>query len=255
MTRWREKLLAFTVHFAATAVLALLAAALIFLAWFPAPFHDMMGGTELFLLVVGCDIVLGPLISLVIYDSRKPRRELVLDYSIVAVLQLAALGYGIWVVSGARPVYVAWVGDRYEAVAAADLADEDLAEARDPAFRRRPSWGPELVATRVPAAEREDALFGALDGKDVHVRPRFYVAWDKELESLRRRAKPLDELIAKQPAAAPLVEAARKDLDVPADQLRWAPIRCRKGFWTVLVDLRSGKPVRYVPVDPYADIL
>lgn len=252
MIRWREKLLAFTVHFAATAVLALLAAALIFLAWFPAPFHEMMGGTELFLLVVACDIVLGPLLSLVIYDSRKPRRELLLDYTVVGVLQLAALGYGIWVVSGARPAYVAWVGDRYEAVAARDLADADLAEARDPAFRRRPAWGPELVATRVPAAERDDALFGALQGKDVHLRPRFYVPWDTQLEGLRRRTQPLDVLVARQPAAAPLLEDARSGLDVPADQLRWAPIRCRRGFWTVLVDLRSGRPVRYLPIDPYA---
>ena len=88
---WREKFIATAIHFGVTLALAACAAALIFLVWFPDPFETMIGGTELFMLVVGCDLALGPLISLVIYDSRKSRRELVTDYSIVGTVQLAAL--------------------------------------------------------------------------------------------------------------------------------------------------------------------
>ena len=75
MIVWRERFLAFAIHFLVTLVLAAIAAALIFLVWFPDPFQTMVGGTELFELVVVCDLALGPLISLVIYDSRKARRE------------------------------------------------------------------------------------------------------------------------------------------------------------------------------------
>ena len=85
-----------------------IAAALIFLVWFPAPFATMVGGTELFMLVVGCDLVLGPLLSLVIYDPRKTRLALVIDYSIVGAVQLATLIYGVYIVAGTRPVYVAF---------------------------------------------------------------------------------------------------------------------------------------------------
>jgi hypothetical protein len=251
MIRWREKLLAFAIHFAVTAAVATAAAALIFLVWYPEPFHDMMGGTELFLLVVGSDLVLGPLLSLVIYDGRKTRGKLLFDYGVVAVLQLAALAYGVYVVRGARPVWIAWVGDRYEVVSAADLAEADLAEARDPAFRRRPGWGPQLVAVEVPAAERNEALFAALEGKDVHLRPRFYVTYDSRLGQLRQRALPVAELLRRHPEAAPRIEAARKGLDVPEEELRWQPVRCRQGFWTALIDLRSSQPVRYLPIDPY----
>jgi hypothetical protein len=42
-----------------TLTFAACAAALIFLVWFPRPFATMIGGTELFMLVVGCDLVLG----------------------------------------------------------------------------------------------------------------------------------------------------------------------------------------------------
>ena len=61
MINWREKFVAFAIHFGVTATLGACAAALIFLVWFPRPFATMIGGTELFLLVVGCDLALGPL--------------------------------------------------------------------------------------------------------------------------------------------------------------------------------------------------
>ena len=116
MIVWRDKLLAFGVHFIATALLAAAAAALIFLVWFPAPFDEMVGGAKLFVLVVGCDLALGPLISLVIYNRAKSRRQLVIDYTIVAVVQLAAMSYGVWVMAASRPVYVAFSTDRLEVV-------------------------------------------------------------------------------------------------------------------------------------------
>ena len=68
-----------------TLLLGAIAAALIFIVWFPDPFQTMVGGTKLFELVVVCDLVLGPLISLVIYDSSKARWKIVMDYCIVGV--------------------------------------------------------------------------------------------------------------------------------------------------------------------------
>ena len=76
----------------------------------------MVGGTKLFELVVVCDLVLGPLISLVIYDSTKARGKLIMDYSIIGAIQLAAMIYGVYIVAGTRPVYVAFNKDRIEVV-------------------------------------------------------------------------------------------------------------------------------------------
>jgi hypothetical protein len=33
--------------------------------------------------------------------------------------------------------------------------------------------------------------------------------------------------------------------------VRWLPVRHIKGFWTALIDTQSGRPVAYVPFDPY----
>jgi len=251
MIVWREKFVATGIHFLVTLGLAACAAALIFLVWFPDPFETMIGGTELFMLVVGCDLALGPLISLVIYNSRKSRRELITDYSIVGAVQIAALAYGVFILAGTRPVYVAFSTDRLEVVTAREINGEELAAAKTQLYASLPLTGPRLVAIEVPAADRQDALTKSLEGHEEHVRPRFYVPYEKQLEQIRARAKTLEELEKTHPQGKPLLDAARARLTVPAARVRWLLVHHSKGFWTVLIDTENGKPLTYVDFDPY----
>lgn len=251
MILWREKFLATGIHFLVTLALAACAAAVIFLVWFPDPMQTMIGGTELFMLVVGCDLALGPLISLVVYNSRKSRRKLVFDYTVIGILQIASLIYGVYVVAGTRPVYVAFNADRLEIVLAHDLFDKELAAARDPAYATVPFTGPKLVGIEVPAADQEDALFESVRGNEEHMRPKFYVAYETKLPAILKYAKTLDELKKRFPASAPLLDAAMREITVPAERVRWLPVHHFRGFWTALIDMDNGKPIAYVDFDPY----
>lgn len=248
---WREKFIATGIHFLVTLMLAACAAALVFLVWFPDPFQTIIGGTELFMLVVGCDLVLGPLISLVIYNSRKSRRKLVFDYVVVGILQITALIYGVSVLSGSRPVFVAFSVDRLEIVTAREITDKELAAVSRPGFAKLSITGPRLVGIDVPEAERTDALFEALKGNDIYLRPKFFVPYEAMLAEIRKRARPISSLTARKPASAPLIEAAIGDTKLPADRIQWVPAHHNKGFLTALIDVDSGKPVGYVAVDPY----
>jgi hypothetical protein len=253
MILWREKFLATGIHFLVTLALAACAATLIFLVWFPDPLETMVGGTELFMLVVGCDLVLGPLVSLVIYDSRKSRRKLIFDYTVVGTLQIASLVYGVFILAGTRPVYVAFSFDRLEIVSARDIADKELAAARDPVYSKLPLTGPRLVAVVVPDADHNDALFESLNGNEEHARPRFYVRYETQLPKIRERAKALGELEKRLPASKPLLDAAMRDVRIPTERVRWLPVHHFRGFWTALIDINDGKPVAYVDFDPYGD--
>ena len=251
MINWREKFRAFAIHFLVTAVLGACAAALIFFVWFPSPFATMVGGTELFLLVVGCDMALGPLISLVIYNSRKSRRELITDYTIIGAVQLAALVYGVYIVAGTRPVYVAFSKDRIEVVTAREIDKRELAAARNPAYADLPLTGMRFVAIQVPAEDQQDALFQSVAGNEEHQRPKFYAPYETALDEIRRRAQPVAALAAKFPEAAPLLQAAMRRVKLPAERVRWLPVNHRMGFWTALVDTQDGKPIGWVAFDPY----
>lgn len=251
MIVWREKFVAFAIHFGATLALGACAAALIFLVWFPAPLATMIGGTELFMLVVGCDLALGPLLSLVVYNSRKSRFKLVFDYVVIGLLQVGAMSYGVYIVSGTRPVYIANVGDRIEIVSARDIAEKELADARDPRYASLPITGPKLVYIDVPAAEHDDAMFESLNGNEEHMRPRYYVPYERGLEALRKNVKTVEQLEKKFPKSTPLIEDALRSIDVPRDRVGTLPVHHRLGFWTVLVDTTTGKPLAWVDFDPY----
>jgi hypothetical protein len=250
MIVWREKFRAVLLHFLATLSMAVVAAALIFLVWYPDPFETMLGGTRFFMLITVCDLVLGPLTSLIIYNSKKTRRALVFDYTVVGLVQLAAFAYGVMSIAHARPVYIAFVKDRFEVVIAEDLADKDL-QAAQPPYRTRPKWGPVLIGTQRPTTREEinDLVMSAMEGKDLQNFPRYFVPYDKVADRVKQASQPMEKLYKHAPAARPLV--ADEKLSVPEAQLRWLPIRGIRSFWTVLVDANTGKVLAYIPIDPY----
>jgi len=250
---WREKVSAAAIHLVFTSLAACVAAALIFFIWFPNPFSKMVGGTQLFLLVISCDLALGPVISLVIFNSRKKRAELIRDYMIVGILQLGALIYGVSIVADSRPAYVAFTKDRFEVVAAAELDDNDLREAMEDVFKSRSWTGPLLVGVQFPVdiKERNELLFSAVAGKDAQLMPKYYRPYESMVTTVKNKAQPISILIASHKKSEKAVDAAVKDLDIPAEKLGWLPVRHRFGFWTVLIDMDTGYPVKYLPIDPY----
>ncbi len=105
------------VHFLGSVLVAGLSAGLVFGLWYPAPYGALAGGLFLWGLMATVDVVCGPLLTLVVFDQRKPRRELKRDISFIVLFQLAALSYGLYSVAQARPIYLA-----YEEIAFASSA-------------------------------------------------------------------------------------------------------------------------------------
>jgi len=60
--------------------------------------------------------VLGPLITFVKFDWSKKRHEILFDLSIIVVIQIGALVYGIATTDGQRPVAIVLSGDIFSSV-------------------------------------------------------------------------------------------------------------------------------------------
>lgn len=239
------------IHLALSAAVGAVAAVLVFALWYPSPYRDISGGRELFTLVITIDIVVGPLITLLVYDRRKPRAELARDLGVVALLQVAALAYGLHSVALARPAVVALEGSRLRVVRAIDLADADLSLA--PEGLRALSWtGPQLVATRAPRPEEAlEAIDRGLAGEDIGMRPAFWRAPSATGDAFARAAKPLDALAQRDAPTRERVQAAAAATGLARDQLGYLPILARRTDWTALVDRRSGTVVGFVNVDGF----
>ena len=234
---WKDRLKASGIHFASSLVLALLAALLVFGLWYPYPYRELSGGRELFLLVVGVDVVCGPLLTMVLFNTAKPRAELWRDLGLVALIQLGALGYGLGTVWVARPLFLVQEIDRFKVIAAPDLNDASVAAL--PAALQ-PGWwsGPLTVAIREPkdAQERDKVLFESIQGgRDYAERPEFYLPYESAaaLKSLQR-AKPLSVFLQKQASQQIVAQALAAEKGANIAQWLYLPVVARQEWVAVL---------------------
>lgn len=239
LSRWQAAGLHFLICVAIAAVVVTLMLAL----WYPGALFEASGGNTLLFILVGVDVTLGPLLTLIVFRAGKPGMKF--DLAMIALVQIAALVYGGYIVFVARPAFVVFVKDRFEVVSAADLEPEDLAAAKYPQFRRVPLGGPELAAADMPAdpAERTKVVLAAMAGRDMQHFPRLYVPFAERRGEVLARAKPLAALRADTEVTQAIDEylagAGAGAKDQPALLLR-----TRFAWLVVLVDPRTAEPVR-----------
>jgi hypothetical protein len=254
---WRDRLRASGIHLGISLAIALAAAALVFGLWYPYPYREISGGRDLFMIVVAVDVVMGPLITLAIFNRAKPRAELRRDLAIVGLLQLAALGYGLWTVLQARPVYMAFEGDRFRVVHAVDVPAEWLPKAPE-GLRQLPMAGPGLVGVRPFANNNEqaEAVLAELSGVFLGTRPDLWQPFAQSRERVLAASKPVTTLRQRYPAEASnidqaLAAAADADRSVAPDQWRVLPLVGRQLLWTAVIHPQTGEPVAYLPLDSF----
>jgi hypothetical protein len=243
-------------HFAGSLLVAFIVAALVFGVWFPYPYRQLAGGTELFFLIMGVDIVCGPLLTFVLFNPAKPKRELFMDLSLVVILQLAALAYGIWTVHQARPLYLVHEVDRFKTIAMADLGTAEQVSqelAKLPVVLQPQLFkGPQTVGLRdASKEEREKVMFESVQGgRDYGERPGFYVAYDAaQAAKAYAKAKPLENFAKKHPSKLADIDKLQTQAGADAKLLRYLPSIARQDWVAVLNP--QGAIVGYVQGDGF----
>jgi len=244
-------------HFLGSVLVAALAAALVFLVWYPHPYGLLSGGLHLFLILVSVDVVCGPLLTLVLFNPKKPRRELVTDMGLVVLIQLAALGYGLHTVYQARPLFLVHEVDRFRVITLPDYGDVDVSEAiarLDAPLRPHPFKGPVTVGIRDPkdAKERQDVMLeSTLGGRDYAQRPEFYIPYDAAYQAKAlARAKPLPRFIEQYPGTTGEAADLLRKRGVPVGDALFLPV-LHKQEWVAVLD-ESARILGFLPGDGFA---
>ena len=206
MTRYKASAL----HLLGSASVLFLSFSVIYWVWYPGRLFSAVGGVELLRLLVCVDLVLGPLIMLIIFDAKK--KLIKLDVAIVLVCQLGFLGYGVHTIFVARPVYLAFVNDRFYMVRANEIASADQVKATDPTFKSMPYFGPVIVGTQEPsdAKTRNEIVFGSLSGMGIQNLPQYFVSYAKILPQVQAALKTSAELKLIEPEIRPKLQAIEK---------------------------------------------
>lgn len=115
----KYRIQAFLIHMALSILVLSVALALVAFVWYPAPLFWADGGREVIQLIAFVDVVLGPLLTLIVF--QKGKKSLKFDLSVIAAIQLFALAYGVMTMYQQRPVFVAFAVDKFYTVAAAQV--------------------------------------------------------------------------------------------------------------------------------------
>ncbi len=252
MQNWKGRLRASGIHLGISLCIAALAAALVFGFWYPYPYREISGGRELFFLVVVVDVIMGPLITLVIFNRAKPRRELLMDFTAVGFLQFAALGYGLWTVFAARPVHLVFEYTRMSVVHAIEVDDDLLAKA-PPSLQKLPLTGPTVIALRPfkNPAEEFDATRAALNGVSLATRSDLWQVYEAARAEVLKEAKPAAALRERFSSQAVQIDHAIAATARPVTGLRYLPLLGRNTAWTVLLDAETAEPLGFLPLDSF----
>jgi hypothetical protein len=249
---WADRLKASALHMAFSLCIATLAALLVFAIWYPNPYRDISGGRELFLLLVAVDVILGPLITLAVFNRNKPSRELRRDLAIVAVIQLAALGYGLWTVAVARPVHIVFEYKNFRVVHAIDVPPELLPQTPD-GIDALPLAGPTLLGLRPfkDNKERLDATMAALQGLTLSSRPDLWQPYAQSVQEVLKVARPVSELKTRFASEAADVDRALAQAGRTSQNTVYVPLAGRKSFWTVFLDSSTAQVVATMHLDSF----
>lgn len=248
----QKRLHAAGLHLAGSLVVVAVVAALVFGLWFPGSYRTMAGGRDLLLLLMVVDVILGPMLTFIVYNTAKTRKHLGRDIATIATLQLAALGYGIHTVYQARPVALVFEYDRFRVISASEVLIEELPKA-PPAFQRLSLSGPKLMAVRKAeaGAERSAALMtAALDGVDTSQRPTFWISYGTHERAVATKAaRPLKRLAEKYPDAVPAIDAFLADRGMTQASAVFLPVRARGDAVAVLTP--EGFVAGFLPYDGF----
>lgn len=171
-------------HFSCSMGVGLILLALVFLVWYPAPLAKAEGVTHIFLMLLAIDVTLGPVLSLLVYKEGK--KTLKMDLTVVILIQLCAMFYGLYSIAQSRPVWIVQNGNIFQMVRANAILPEDQKDAK--LEYRSNSWmGPKWVAVNQQLSQYQRYAEQTLV-------PNVYTALSDAKQRIKKNAQQLDVL-------------------------------------------------------------
>ncbi len=183
MSRWQ----AFAIHLTLSAIALSLLLAVIMFVWFPGILFNVDGGWTGLRIVIGVDLILGPLLTLIVFKAGKP--GLKFDLTAIGVFQVTCMAAGMWIVYSERPLALVLAHDTVYSITAQEFTDYN----KDPSVLDQfPGSYPKLIYTEMPEDEIAAdiaAIRAQFIGDPLYIQTELFRAMpEQELVSVFRRA-------------------------------------------------------------------
>jgi hypothetical protein len=193
---YKNKIRASLIHFSMSLIFLSFIFFICIYFWYPKPFFKISGLDKIILLIIIIDLILGPLLTFIIFKKGKP--SLKIDLTTIFAIQIAALLYGVSTIYQAHPLYIAYAVDRFSPI---DASEVQPAKARYAELKLSKLSSPVIVYVKKPSdpSELSRVTLETLSGKaDLDARPEYYEPLDQNIIKIFDNSIKIDFLLKKQ---------------------------------------------------------
>lgn len=242
-----DKIKVFLIHLSISFLITLGCLAIIYFIWYPEPLYKATGITKIFLLMVGVDIVLGPLLTFIVY--KKGKKSLKFDLAVIVLIQLSALIYGVYKVSEGRPIWIVYNVDRFDLIRVNDIENINSSN-KNSQYNKLSLLGPQYVNSQIPLYDikvRNQILFDELEkGISPSQRVELYKPLETAKLKMQEKAKPIKDL--NEFNNRNLVESV---IEKYPQATAWLPLKANAVDMVVLINKEKGEVVKIVDLRPW----
>ncbi len=233
-------------HLSVSICLALIIVGWVFLIWYPQPLAKAVGVTHIFIMMLIIDVIVGPILSFVIYKEKK--KSLKFDLSIIIAIQILALGYGMFNIAQARPIWIVFNQNKFELIQKNYLILDNVPIANEK-YKTISPFVPLYVGVE-PSIDKQQRNNNNLDflisGISLAQRPELYIPLDKIRIKMSNQSMNLRDLtkfnnqnevgviLSKNPQAT-----------------AWLPLKANAADMVVLINKEKGEVVKIVDLRPW----
>ena len=218
------------------------------LLWYPSPLFEIDGGWQGLRIVALVHLVLGPVLTLVVFRPGKP--GLRMDMAIIVSIQLAALSYGIWTLHHNRPALLVYADDVIKPIAFSVVEEIDL---QGDLLRRYGEELPIKLALPIPTDPETGSAYllqRVLAPTPLHLHVDDYVRLSEWWPGVIADSLDIEHYVQQETAWRRQLERTVAQLQRPVDGLVFLPIEGRNKSGIVVADAASGDFIGYLDI-PY----
>lgn len=244
--KMKQRLKMTSLHVLFSILLLFIALFFVYGMWYPSPLDIAVGVTSIYLTLLAVDLIIGPLLTFVVY--KENRKKLKFDLIVILILQLCAYIFGLYTLAQGRPVWQVFVIDDIELISPSDIKktpDYKMKEEFAPSIFKHPQWVAAIYSDdpKKMQQQKEDEMF---EGVDISARPETYQNLDQKRQEILTKIKSLNEL--EKFNSDPLV--LKEILQHYPQTVGWLPVKAPVQDMVALFD-KSGQAIDIVNLRPW----
>ena len=226
-------------------MIALLAVVMVFYVWYPSPLAKANDVSHIFLMMLAIDIIVGPLLTLLVYKEGK--KTLKFDLSVIILIQVSAFLYGFYTIAQGRPAWLVFYHDRFDQVTVVEISQKNHEKFKYE-YKNAPMLGPKFVAVKFSnnsETRKKDTLL-ELSGTTLAMRPERYLPLMDIKDQIREKALNL-ELLRDFNSPLEIDKILKKYPTATA----WFPLKTNTNDMVVLINTKKAEIVKIVDLRPW----